>query len=288
MLKAKSPIKTEKRLKLFLYGPAGIGKTTAAIQFPHSYIIDTERGTGAYANTINTSGSVVLQTNNIDEIRDELKALLTEKHGYKTLIIDPVTQIYNQVQEKWNRIFERNSKTKSELEDYGMRYWARVKSDFKSIQRLILQLDMNVIVTAHQKDQYGNGMTKIGVTFDSMKGDDYLFDYIFHLQMRDGQRKAVTMKERAEIGQQKFPQDFEWSYANFLKFYGHDIIEREAVPVAMATPEQVLAVIDLLSRVKVDEDWEQKVFTKADVDKWDEMNADQITKAIDFLQKRIK
>ena len=288
MLKAKTPEKTEKRLKLFCFGQAGIGKTTAAIQFPKAYVIDTERGTNQYSETIKNAGSVVLQTNNIDEIREELKALLTEKHEYRTLVIDPITQIYNQVQEKWNRIFESVDKKNSNTQDFGMRYWSRVKSDFKSIQRLILQLDMNVIVTAHQKDQYGQGMTKIGVTFDSMKGDDYFFDYIFRLELSNNLRKAITIKERAEIGQQKFPESFEWSYDAFTKFYGKDIIERESKPVSMATQEQVLNIVDLLSRVKVDDDWEQKVFTKADVERWDEMTGEQIGKAIEFLQKKIK
>jgi flagellar biosynthesis GTPase FlhF len=44
-LRAKKPEAVEKRLKLFMYGPAGVGKTTAAIQFPNAYIIDCEKGT---------------------------------------------------------------------------------------------------------------------------------------------------------------------------------------------------------------------------------------------------
>ena len=44
MLRARKPEAVTKRLKLFMFGPAGVGKTTAAIQFPNSYIIDAERG----------------------------------------------------------------------------------------------------------------------------------------------------------------------------------------------------------------------------------------------------
>lgn len=65
-LKAKSPEVKEKRLKMFVFGPAGVGKTTAAIKFPNSYIIDTEKGTDFYANTIIKAKSAVLQTFNID------------------------------------------------------------------------------------------------------------------------------------------------------------------------------------------------------------------------------
>lgn len=43
-LKAIKPEAKEKRLKMFVYGPAGVGKTMGCIQFPHAYIIDTENG----------------------------------------------------------------------------------------------------------------------------------------------------------------------------------------------------------------------------------------------------
>ena len=55
-LKAVVPEKIEKRLKLFLYGKAGIGKTMAALQFPNAYIIDTERGCDNYGETIKKWG----------------------------------------------------------------------------------------------------------------------------------------------------------------------------------------------------------------------------------------
>ena len=75
---------------MFVFGPAGVGKTTGVCQFPNAVIVDTERGTDFYSDTINKAGSVVLQTLNPDEIREELHTLLTEKHNFKTLIIDPI------------------------------------------------------------------------------------------------------------------------------------------------------------------------------------------------------
>jgi len=77
-LKAKAPEVKEKRLKMFVYGPAGVGKTTAAIQFPNAYIIDTERGSDFYAETINKSKSVVFQSLNVDEVKEEVKAKAEE------------------------------------------------------------------------------------------------------------------------------------------------------------------------------------------------------------------
>lgn len=288
-LKATKPEAIEKRLKLLVYGPAGVGKTTAAIQFPNAYVIDTEKGTDFYSKSINKANSAVLKTNDPDEIADQLHALLTEKHQYKTLIIDPITQVYNAVQEKWTRKFEHHEdKEKSKaLLDFGPRYWGRVKSEFKAIQRLMMRLDMNVIITSHQKDIYGMGMTKIGVGPDTMKGDEYIFDLVFELKRVGEKRMATTIKERAEIGQPRFPAEFEWNYANFCQYYGAEVMEREAKPVAMATDAQVAEIIHLLDVVKVDDDTVQKWFTKEGVDEWGEMTGDKIQAAIDFLKKKL-
>lgn len=288
-LKAKKPEIKEKRLKLFMFGPAGVGKTWAAIQFPKSVIIDTEKGTDFYAGAILKQGSVVFQSNNPDDIRDELLELLTTKHEYKTLIIDPVTQVYNAIQEKWTRIFQKNVKDKEagEVQDFGMRFWGKVKSEMKAIQRILLALDMNVIITSHQKDVYGSNFSKVGVTFDSMKGDDYLFDLIFRLEKRGDQRLALTTKERAEIGQNKFPEEFEWSYANFLEFYGKEVIERESAPVPMSTQEQIDHLEKIIKLINLDSEVVNKWYTKTDTDTFAEMTQDQIKKCIDYVEKKV-
>ena len=283
-MKAKKPEVKEKRLKLFVYGPAGVGKTIAALQFPQAIIIDTEKGTDFYADMIRNQGSVVFQSVNPDDIHDEIRELMTTKHEYKTLIIDPMTQVYNAIQEKWTRIM---SNGKSGTEDLGMRFWGKVKGEMKAMQRMILSLDMNVIITSHQKDVYGENFKKMGVTFDSMKGDDYLFDLIFQIVKKGDKRIATTIKERAEVGKNKFPEEFEWSYANFCQFYGKDIIEREATPMAMATPEQVAQIKKLLEVVKVESDTIQKWFTKEDVDSFDEMSAERLGKYIAFVQSHL-
>lgn len=288
-LKGKTPAATEKRLKMFVFGPAGVGKTTASIMFPETYIIDCEKGTENYTDSIAKSKSVVFKSNNPDEIKQELKTLLTEKHEFKTVLIDPLTQIYNAIQEKWTRIFEKHAKTEKEAEvqDFGMRYWGKVKGDYKSILRILLSLDMNVICTSHQKDIYGNAMAKIGVGPDSMRGDDYAFDLVFQLENINGKRIAKTIKERAEIGKNKFPDTFEWSYANFSKFYGADVLQRESVPVTLASAEQVIELKRLLEVVKVDSEEVNKWLTKAEVDSFDEMTAEQIEKCIAFVSKKI-
>lgn len=290
-LKAVKPELIEKRLKMFVYGAAGIGKTMAAIQFPNAYIIDLERGTEHYAKSVNNSGSAVFHSNDVNDIRGQIEALLTEAHSYKTLIIDPVTILYQSIQDLWTRRFELDAKSRgksdvAEMQDFGMRYWGKVKSDYKSIQRLLMKLDMNIIVTSHQKDLYNGNMQKTGVTFDSMKGDDYFFDHIFRLELNGNKRMAVRVKERAEIGLNKFPEVFEWSYENFLKFYGESL-EKPAVTVEMATAENVAKLKNLVETVRIPEAEVEKWLSKADAEKFDEMTNEQVLKCVDYCEKKI-
>lgn len=289
-MKGKKPEVKEKRLKMFVFGEAGVGKTLAAIQFPNAYIIDCEKGTDFYSKSISKAGSAVLQTNDPEEIIEEIRQLLTTKHEYKTLIIDPVTQIYNALQEKWNRIFEKYADTEKQREvgDFGMRYWGKVKSQYKQMQRLMVKLDMNIIATSHQKDVYGAGFSKIGTTYDSMKGEDYFFDIVFQVIKRGEERLCLTRKERAEIGEAKFPAEFEWSYENFCKFYGKDILEKESTPMLMATPEQVEKIDRLVKVLNLEQEIINKWFTKCDTDSFAEMTAEQIQKCIDFVEEKLK
>jgi hypothetical protein len=290
MSKFKKPEVVEKRLKMFVYGPAGIGKTIAALQFKNAAIIDTEKGTDFYNKLISESGSVVLQSTNPDEIYEELKELLTTSNPYTTVIIDPITQVYNAIQEKWTRIFEKHAKNAkdAEVQDFGMRYWGKVKGEFKSIQRLLLQVDKNVIVTAHQKDVYGAGFSKTGVTFDSMKGDDYFFDLVFRIENRNGTRMALRQKERSLPGENKFPDEFEWSYSNFQKYYGSEILERESVPVSLANKEQVERIKLLVQTLNIPDDEIEKIMRKFDVDSFEELTSENIDKGIKHFETKLK
>jgi hypothetical protein len=289
-LRGKEPEEKLKRLKLFVYGPASIGKTTAAIQFPRNYIFDLEKGTDNYSESIKKQKSAVFQSNDPDEIKEEIHTLLTEKHDFLTVTIDPFTQLYNAIQDKWTRKFISAAKDPKDAEmlDFGPRFWGKVKAEVKAVQRMLLTGDFNLIVTSHQKDVYGPNMARIGVSFDSMKGDDYLYDYIFRLDFVNGKRMAFTMKERAEVGNSKFPETFEWSYENFKKFYGAEILEKESTPVELASKENVNELTRLLEIVKVEEDTVQKWLDKAEANTFDEMTKDQITKCIAFLDKKMK
>jgi hypothetical protein len=275
MLRAKRPEAVTKRLKLFMFGPAGIGKTTAAIQFPRSYIIDGEKGTENYDKLISGSGSVVFQTTDIQEVVNEVKSLLTEKHDYRTLVIDPITTLYNDLLEKCETQVGS---------DFGRHYGAANKT-MKRLANLIMALDMNVVITAHAKPEYGQNLAKLGYTFDGWKQLDYWFDLVVELSKKGKNRFAKVVKTRVET----FPDEdtFEWNYEAIRKRYDPGILEKAAEQLNLATPDQVREIKDLLALVRLPEGTVDKWFAKAGVDLWEDMAAVTVGRCIDYVKSRL-
>ena len=277
-LRAKKPEAIEKRLKALFYGSAGVGKTTAAIQFPKPYLIDTEKGAenDQYIKILQKSGGVVFQTTDFDELMSEVKALLTEKHEYKTLIIDPLTTLYNDLLDK--------SALKNGTE-FG-RHYADANKKINHLINFLLRLDMNVIITSHAKAVYGDNMSVLGNTFDCYKKLDYLFDLVFEIQKRGKHRVGLIKKSRIEA----FPdtETFDFSYKEVAERYGKAILERDAVAQELATGEQLKEIVRLIDLIKVPEETYRKWLDKAGSERWEEMPKDAIQKCIDFLTSKIK
>ena len=275
MLRARKPEAVNKRLKLFMYGPAGVGKTTAAIQFPNSYIIDCERGTENYDKLITASGSAVFQTVDIHDVVQEVKSLLTEKHDFRTLVIDPITPLYNDLLEKCE------SKVGA---DFGRHYGAANK-EMKRLANLIMALDMNVVITAHAKTEYGQNFSKLGYTFDGWRQLDYWFDLVVELGKKGKKRHAKVVKTRID----SFPDEdvFEWSYDAIRQRYDATMLEKAAQAMALATPMQVRELKDLLSVVRLPEGMVEKWLAKAGVEEWEDMPGDLIAKCIDYVKNRL-
>lgn len=275
-LKGKTPTAIEKRLKALFYGEAGAGKTTAAISFPRPYLIDTEKGSvnNQYIKIINDNGGAVFQTTSFEELIEEVTALLTEKHDYKTLIIDPLTILYNDLLDK--------AETKVGNE-FG-RHYGVANKEMKKLLNLLLRLDMNVIVTCHAKNEYGDNLKVIGTTFDGYKKLDYLFDLVFQIQKRGKSRVALVKKSRIEAFEDA--EVFPFSYDEIANRYGRDILERDAKPQELATQEQLIEVHRLIELFHTTEDTIQKWLDKVQASSLADMPKDYTQKIIDYLTKQ--
>jgi DNA polymerase III delta prime subunit len=275
-LRGVKPAEVQKRLKALFYGSAGVGKTTAAINFPNVYLIDTEKGAtnSQYIKILEKNNGAIFQTSDFDELLIEVKSLLTEKHHYKTLVIDPLTTVYNDLLDK--------AALKVGTE-FG-RHYGEANKSMKHLLNLLLRLDLNVIITSHAKTEYGANLAVLGQTYDCYKKLDYLFDLVFEIQKRGKERVGIVKKSRIETFADT--EAFPFSYDEIADRYGRDIVEKEAEAQALATDEQVCEILRLIDLLKVPHEVYEKWLTKAESQTFEEMPTKTIQQCIDHLHTK--
>lgn len=243
------PTAAARRLKAFLWGDTGTGKTTLALHFPAVAVIDMEKGADHYADLIGADGGI-LKASTADQVMEAIDWLASNDHPFKTLVMDPVTVYWEALQKKWSEIFLRRNKSskgyKFEFYDLQAKDWQAIKGELKSFARKLVALDMNVILTAREKTMFSDDgkMTKLGVTFDGEKSLPYLFDVVIHMT-RDASDRYVgkCLKDRTR----KLPTgDFEISYDVFAECFGEGLTKGSTVK--LISVEQQAYLEELLPR----------------------------------------
>ncbi len=284
MLKGKAPQTIQKRLKVFIYGPPKVGKTTCSIQFPSPYLIDTEGGAvhDQYVALLEKSQGAVFQCSEIDDVITEIKTLRVEPHPYKTFILDSVTILYN------NLINYLIPLTKDK---FGEPYNSANRK-FLPLLYTLMELDMNVIVTAHSKPNYvsvgGGGKLKMevdGETFDCHKKIPFLFDLIIEVQNRGGARIGIVKGSR--LTNFKEGENFSFNYQSFREKYDVEIMERDTIPEKLCSTEQVIQLESLIKLLKISEEVTANWLNRAKVTTFCEMREGDILKCIEHLKSQL-
>lgn len=288
-LKGKSPENLDKRFKVFLYGAAGSGKTRAALQFGRNYHIDCERGADNYVDLYKASNSVRFQTTDSDEVIEQIKLLASEKHDYQTVTIDPITVVENDLilrsEDAIAKAFREGGKSEADAAANAkgdMRVWRDRDRVLRRLGNLLLNLDMNVILIAHGKTEYGDAMKRLGTTFDAWKRWIYMFDLALEIERRGARTVAMVRKTRMK----QFPdgEAFDFSY-NAIRDRLGAAMEREVAKIELASPEQVAEINRLLAVVKLPDGTVDKWMVAATCDCFEDMPADKVAKCIQHVQK---
>lgn len=277
--------------KILVYGASGVGKTWAALDFPDVYMIDVEGGATQpeYRAKLAASGGLYLGPDDgaasFDEVMGQIRALSSERHDRKTLVIDSITKLFaNEIARESERLSDAGKKN-----EFGADKKPAV-SFMRSMVSWLIRLDMTVILIAGEVAEWGRDSsgerTQIGSTFDCWPRLEYELDAAFNVTREGPSRVARARKSRLAA----FPQGsrFPWGYESFASQYGADVIEAEGVPLDLATDEQLVEVTKLLDLVRLPEGTVDKWLAAADVSAWSEMPTERVTKAITHLKTLIQ
>lgn len=219
--------KVSRRLKMYIYGDSGTGKTVTSLHFPNPVVIDMERGTEHYGGIFDFD---VLHTTDPDKVKQAVNQLLKDPGNYKTLVIDPMTVFYDQLVEqslKKKRIRTGNSNEVLAPLDYKP-----IQTDMKSFISKLVALDMNIILTAHSAVLYSNEpgdfMKAIGTKPEGYKKLPFMMDIVLELSTnKAGKFMAKVIKDRTN----KLPTEFEFSYIKMVSYFGIEELERAPVQI---------------------------------------------------------
>jgi hypothetical protein len=287
-LKGKDPKHAEpSKPKILIFGKPGVGKTWTALDFPSCYYIDTEGGAdlGHYTDKIKQAGGVYMGpedgSNDFQTVIEQFQALATEKHGYKTVIVDSISKLFNTaIANEAERLGEKNV------------FGADKKPAIAFMRRLVAwvnRLDMNVLFIAHSRAEWGTDAkgdrAEIGQTFDAWEKLGYELHLCLEILKQGASRKAKVVKSRLT----GFPDAslFDWSYATFAERYGKDVIEAASTPIQLASSDQVSEIERLVRVVKVDQSDIDKALAKAGAENFGELNTEQADKLIVWLKKKV-
>lgn len=275
------------RPKMLIYGRPGVGKTWVTLDFPGVFFIDTEGGADLphYVAKLDASGGVYLGpeqgSQSLDTIVEQLKALATEKHSYRTVVIDSISKAFlAEVAQEAERLGDKDQ--------YGASKKPAI-AKMRQIVHWLGKLDMNAILVAHAKDEYGldnkGNREVIGETFDAWDKLEYELHLCLNIQKTGPKRLAKVRKSRL-LG---FTEGsiIPWSYDDFAERFGRERLEATAKQIELATPEQVAEVNQLIERVRLPEGTIEKWFTAAGVAAWADMETETIGKCITAIQARV-
>ena len=138
--------KTPKAPKIMIYGTPGVGKSTFAANAPDAIFIQTEDGLD------NIDATKLPLCENYGEVLEQLAALASEEHDFKTLVLDSLTNLERFI---WAKVCSDFGVKNIEKADGGFaRGYKHALDRWKEIVDALTFLNkernMTIILTAHE------------------------------------------------------------------------------------------------------------------------------------------
>lgn len=200
--------------KVLLTGPSGSGKSMGSLLLAQG-MVNRMPDLGENSRRIGYIGSegdrdelyadqfdydvISLEENekNPDGYTNALEAFL--KAGYKVIVIDSLTHLWNWVADRVQEDEENNSRGSS------FNYWGKWKKPNKTFQERVLNAEAHIICTARGKDQYivtqeagkKTKIEKVGVGAQQDKDTEY--EFMVSLLIDQKTHKATATKDNTLI-----------------------------------------------------------------------------------------
>ena len=167
-------------VKLLVYGEPGTMKTRRSLQMPGPlYMIDLECGAADYGDLVDPEKSFYLRTKSHLDVAQAIEELLSKPSGVVgTLIIDPITQVWQSLQ---NAHVSRTCIRKNRIPEdvfFDVGTWGKLKRSYSDIMAALLSAPFHVVMTARGKEKIDERGNSLGYGYEGEKSTMFLANVV--------------------------------------------------------------------------------------------------------------
>ena len=185
-------------VNILLYGPAGIGKTTALAGCPSPILISAEGG----LLSLRGQGVPYIEIRNLGDLREVYRWLVRspEAEQYETVCMDSLSEICDLVFHECRR--------DNSIGNEPSKLYPAVRGKILPTLSMFRAIPKHFVATAHELTKVLKGheadILMPGVVGSRLADDlPYVFDLVLHYTFRDGQRMILTTSDQNSVAKDR-------------------------------------------------------------------------------------
>lgn len=204
---AKKATLDDVNLKIMIWGESGSGKSRFALSAPNPIVVDLEGSTRLYANEFDFWKAEIDKNNQLacnpaTLVKNVINEIFNGEYpDRKTLIIDPVTDLLDCIENICATQYEKNIGKKIDTLNavQKTKWYAYRRDTSRTILNQLKDVPMNLVLVARAKNMWDTKdgkMQPIGLTYDALEITEYLMDIVIQLKKNGDETKAIVKKSR--------------------------------------------------------------------------------------------